>query len=91
MAAWIKIMHSDGAMASGKHLLIMIPYLYGGASGESADKAPKTLEAIGGGNAGRAATCTGARSHFLDGPVYFGRCGVLSLCVWGLIVVRSST
>jgi Bacterial membrane protein YfhO len=70
----------------GETFCIMIPYLYGGSSGESADKAPKTLEAIGG-NADALPLYWGPQP-FLGGPVYFGAV-ICFLFVLGLMVIRS--
>lgn len=70
----------------GETFCIMIPYLYGGSSGESADKAPKTSEAIGG-NADQLPLYWGPQP-FISGPVYFGAI-VCFLFVLGIIVVRS--
>jgi hypothetical protein len=70
----------------GETFCIMIPYLYGGSSGESADKAPKTSEAIGG-NAESLPIYWGPQP-FISGPVYFGAV-ICFLFVLGLMVVRS--
>jgi len=70
----------------GEIFCIMIPYLYGGSSGEAADKAPKTLEAVGGGQ--EELPIYWGPQPFLGGPVYFGAV-VCFLFVLGLIVVRS--
>ncbi len=70
----------------GETFCLMIPYLYGGASGESADKAPKTSEAIGG--AADKLPLYWGPQPFLSGPVYFGAI-VCFLFVLGTIVVRS--
>ncbi len=70
----------------GETFCIMIPYLYGGSSGESADKAPKTAEAMGG-NADQLPLYWGPQP-FISGPVYFGAI-VCFLFVLGIIVVRS--
>ena len=70
----------------GETFCLMIPYLYGGSSGESADKAPKTLEAIGG-SADSLPLYWGPQP-FLGGPVYFGAV-VCFLFILGLIVIRS--
>ena len=71
----------------GETFCLMVPYLYGGGSSEPADKAPKTLEAVGG-NAEELPLYWGPQP-FLGGPVYFGAI-VCFLFVLGLIVVRSS-
>lgn len=70
----------------GETFCLMIPYLYGGSSGESADKAPKTLEAVGG-NAESLPIYWGPQP-FVGGPVYFGAV-ICFLFVLGLMVVRS--
>ncbi|MCF8450254.1 MAG: YfhO family protein [Taibaiella sp.] len=70
----------------GETFCLMIPYLYGGSSGEKADKAPKTLEAIGG-NAEQLPLYWGPQP-FLSGPVYFGAV-VCFLFVLGLFSVKS--
>ena len=70
----------------GETFCLMIPYLYGGSSGESADKAPKTLEAIGGG-AEQLPLYWGPQP-FISGPVYFGAI-VCFLFVLGIFAVRS--
>ena len=70
----------------GETFCLMIPYLYGGASGESADKAPKTSAAIGG-SAEQLPLYWGPQP-FISGPVYFGAV-VCFLFVLGTIVVRS--
>lgn len=70
----------------GEIFCIMIPYLYGGASGEKADKAPKTLEAIGG-QAEELPLYWGPQPG-ISGPVYFGA-AICFLFVLGLFVVRS--
>ncbi|MCW3123178.1 MAG: hypothetical protein JWQ38_2670 [Flavipsychrobacter sp.] len=70
----------------GETFCLMIPYLYGGSSGEQASKAPKTLEAIGG-NAEQLPLYWGPQP-FISGPVYFGAV-VCFLFVLGLIVIRS--
>lgn len=71
----------------GETFCIMIPYLYGGSSSEAADKAPKTLEAIGG-NAEELPLYWGPQP-FLSGPVYFGAV-ICFLFVLGLLAVRSA-
>lgn len=70
----------------GETFCLMIPYLYGGSSGEAAEKAPKTLEAIGGG-ADQLPLYWGPQP-FLSGPVYFGAI-VCFLFVLGIFAVRS--
>jgi hypothetical protein len=70
----------------GETFCLMIPYLYGGASGESADKAPKTLEATGG-NMEELPLYWGPQP-FVGGPVFFGAV-VCFLFVLGMMVIRS--
>lgn len=70
----------------GETFCLMVPYLYGGSSGEAAEKAPKTLEAIGGG-ADQLPLYWGPQP-FLSGPVYFGAI-VCFLFVLGIFAVRS--
>jgi hypothetical protein len=70
----------------GETFCLMIPYLYGGASAENAEKAPKTYEATGG-RAEQLPLYWGPQP-FLSGPVYFGAV-VCFLFVLGLMVVRS--
>lgn len=70
----------------GETFCLMIPYLYGGASGEKADKAPKTLEAIGG-QAEELPLYWGPQPG-ISGPVYFGA-AICFLFVLGMFVVRS--
>ncbi|MES2702118.1 MAG: YfhO family protein [Bacteroidota bacterium] len=70
----------------GETFCIMIPYLYGGSSGEPAEKAPKTYEAIGG-RAEELPLYWGPQP-FISGPVYFGAV-VCFLFVLGLIAIRS--
>lgn len=70
----------------GEIFCVMIPYLYGGASGEKAEKAPKTLEAIGG-QAEELPLYWGPQPG-ISGPVYFGA-AICFLFVLGMFVVRS--
>jgi hypothetical protein len=70
----------------GETFCILVPYLYGGSSGESADKAPKTAEAIGG-TAEELPLYWGPQP-FISGPVYFGAV-VCFLFALGIIVIRS--
>jgi hypothetical protein len=70
----------------GETWCILVPYLYGGGSGEDASNAPATSEAIGG-TAEKLPTYWGPQP-FLSGPVYFGAI-VCFLFVLGLMVVRS--
>jgi hypothetical protein len=70
----------------GETFCILVPYLYGGSSGESAEKAPKTSEAIGG-KAEELPLYWGPQP-FVSGPVYFGAV-VCFLFVLGIMVIRS--
>ncbi len=70
----------------GETFCLMIPYLYGGSSGEPVDKAPKTAEAVGS-NADQLPLYWGPQP-FLGGPVYFGAV-ICFLFILGLMVVRS--
>lgn len=70
----------------GETFCLMIPYLYGGASGEPAEKAPKATE-VTHGQYEKLPMYWGAQP-FLSGPVYFGAI-VCFLFVLGTIVVRS--
>jgi hypothetical protein len=71
----------------GETFCLMIPYLYGGSSGEAAEKAPKTSEAIGG-SAEQLPLYWGPQP-FLSGPVYFGAI-VCFLFVLGMFTVKSA-
>ncbi len=70
----------------GETFCLLVPYLYGGGSGEDASHAPATYEATGE-RADRLPTYWGPQP-FLSGPVYFGA-AVCFLFVLGLLVVRS--
>lgn len=70
----------------GETFCLMIPYLYGGSSGEKADKAPKTSEAIGG--AAEELPIYWGPQPFISGPVYFGAV-VCFLFVLGLLAVKN--
>lgn len=70
----------------GETFCLMIPYLYGGSSGESIDNAPKTAEMIGG-QAAELPMYWGPQP-FLSGPVYFGAI-ICFLFILGMLVVRS--
>ena len=70
----------------GETFCLMIPYLYGGSSGEPADWAPKTNEAVGG-KYEKLPLYWGPQP-FLSGPVYFGAI-VCFLFILGVIVVKS--
>lgn len=71
----------------GETFCLMIPYLYGGASNESADKAPKTKEIVGE-NYDELPLYWGPQP-VLSGPVYFGAV-VCFLFVLGFLVVKSA-
>lgn len=70
----------------GETFCLMVPYLYGGSSGESAKKAPKTSEIVGP-NYEQLPLYWGPQP-FISGPVYFGA-AICFLFVLGLMVVRS--
>lgn len=70
----------------GETWCILVPFLYGGGSGEDAVHAPATSEAIGG-QYEKLPTYWGPQP-FLSGPVYFGAI-VCFLFVLGLFVIRS--
>ncbi len=70
----------------GETFCLMIPYLYGGATIDNAEMAPKTLEATGG-QAEQLPIYWGEQPS-QAGPVFFGAV-VCFLFVLGLIVVRS--
>lgn len=70
----------------GETFCLMIPYLYGGATVDNADMAPKTLEAIGGG-ADKLPIYWGEQPS-QAGPVFFGAI-VCFLFVLGLVIIRS--
>ncbi len=71
----------------GETFCLMVPYLYGGSSSESADKAPKTSELVGAG-ADRLPLYWGPQP-FLSGPVYFGAV-VCFLFILGMMVVKGN-
>ena len=70
----------------GETFSMLVPYLYGGASGEDASHAPATSEAVGG-QAEQIPTYWGPQP-FLSGPVYLGAV-ICFLFVLGLMVIRS--
>ncbi|MBX2906689.1 MAG: YfhO family protein [Taibaiella sp.] len=70
----------------GETFCLMIPYLYGGSSGEKATRAPKTSEAIGG--AAEELPIYWGPQPFISGPVYFGAV-VCFLFVLGLLAVKN--
>lgn len=70
----------------GETFTMLVPYLYGGSSGEDASHAPATSEAIGG-QAEQLPMYWGDQP-FLSGPVYFGAV-ICFLFVLGLLVIRS--
>lgn len=70
----------------GETFCFMIPYLYGGATYDNAELAPKTLEAVGG-NADLLPTYWGEQPT-QSGPVFFGAI-ICFLFVLGLLIVRS--
>jgi len=75
------------SMGIGETFCVMIPYLYGGATVEPAEKAPKTAEMVGA-NADMLPIYWGAQPTQM-GPVYLGAV-VCFLFVLGLLVVRSA-
>lgn len=70
----------------GETFCLMIPYLYGGSSGESADKAPETSAATNG-QYEKLPLYWGPQP-FISGPVYFGAI-ICFLFVLGAMVVKS--
>ncbi len=74
------------SMGVGETFCLMIPYLYGGATYESADKAPKTAELVGP-NADMLPIYWGGQPY-QSGPVYLGAV-ICFLFILGLLVVRS--
>jgi len=70
----------------GETFCLMIPYLYGGAGNESADKAPKTSEAVGP-NVDELPIYWGPQP-WVSGPVFFGAV-ICFLFVLGMMVIRS--
>ena len=70
----------------GETFSVMIPYLFGGASGENAEKAPKTNE-LTGGRADKLPLYWGGQPG-VSGPVYFGAV-ICFLFIFGLMVVKS--
>ena len=70
----------------GETFCILVPYLYGGGSGEDASMAPATSDAVGG-RAEQLPTYWGPQP-FLSGPVYFGA-AICFLFVLGMLVIRS--
>lgn len=72
--------------AIGETFCLIVPYLYGGSSSESAEKAPEASALIGG--QAQSLPLYWGPQPFLSGPVYFGAV-VCFLFVLGLLVVRS--
>ncbi len=70
----------------GETFCLMIPYLYGGSSGESASKAPETSSATNG-QYEKLPLYWGPQP-FISGPVYFGAI-ICFLFVLGALVVKS--
>ncbi len=70
----------------GETFCILVPYLYGGGSGEDASRMPATSEATGV-SEGSLPSYWGPQP-FLSGPVYFGA-AICFLAILGLIVIRS--
>ena len=71
----------------GESLTMMIPYLYGGSSGEPSEKAPET-EALTGGQYPQLPLYWGGQDLGIAGPQYFGAV-ICFLFVLGIFVVRS--
>jgi len=71
----------------GESLTLMIPYLYGGSSGEPSEKAPET-ESLTGGQYPQLPLYWGGQSLGIAGPQYFGAV-ICFLFVLGLFVIRS--
>ena len=71
----------------GETFCLMVPYLYGGASGEAADKAPKTRERVG--ESYEKLPLYWGPQPFISGPVYFGAI-ICFLFVLGCVVIRSN-
>lgn len=71
----------------GETFTMMIPYLYGGSSGESADKAPETSNLVGE-QYPKLPLYWGAQNLGIAGPQYFGAV-ICFLFVLGLFVVRN--
>lgn len=66
---------------------ILVPYLYGGASGEPADRLPRTNEMLNG-QYDQLPSYWGPQHLGISGPVYFGAI-ICFLFVLGLLLVRS--
>ncbi len=71
----------------GESLTMMIPYLYGGSSGEPSEKAPET-ESLTGGQYPQLPLYWGGQNLGIAGPQYFGAV-ICFLFVLGIFVVRS--
>lgn len=71
----------------GETFTILVPYLYGGASAEPADRLPETNDLLGG-QYDQLPSYWGPQTLGISGPVYFGAV-ICFLFVLGLLVVRS--
>ncbi len=71
----------------GETFSMMIPYLYGGSSSESIEKAPET-EALVGGQTSSIPLYWGPQRMGISGPIYFGAI-VCFLFVLGAFIVKS--
>ncbi len=69
----------------GELFCVIVPYLYGGSSGESGDKAPETSAAVG---VEEGLPLYWGPQPFISGPVYFGAV-ICFLFVLGMIVIRN--
>src|SRR5690606_32224916 len=69
----------------GELACILVPYLYGGSSGEDGDKAPATAAATG---VDEGLPLYWGPQPFISGPVYFGAV-ICFLFVLGMIVIRN--
>ncbi len=70
---------------TGELFCVLVPYLYGGSSGESGDKAPETSAAVG---VEDGLPLYWGPQPFISGPVYFGAV-ICFLFVLGMIVIRN--
>lgn len=75
------------SFAKGESFTILVPYLYGGATVEPAERLPQTNELLGG-QYEQLPSYWGPQVLGISGPVYFGAI-VCFLFVLGLLVVRS--
>lgn len=77
------------SLGMGETFVLMIPYLYGGSTGEPIEKAKETEELVGG-QVSELPLYWGpqAETGIMAGPVYFGAI-ICFLFVFGLLVVKS--